>query len=83
MFNFPGTSSHQMLHVWMYNLKTDKSTQLLSTLALTIFQDIAASQVLTDFRKTKNMSLKCQKFGAKNILISGLVYTSRINTGNF
>ena len=26
----------------------------------------------------KNMSLKCQKFGVKNIFISGLVYTTRI-----
>ena len=27
------------------------------------------------------MSLKCKKFGAKNIFISELVYTTRINTG--
>ena len=29
----------------------------------------------------KNMSLKCKKFGVKNIFISGLVYTNRINIG--
>ena len=42
---------------------------------------MAASLVLLELCKTKNMSLKSKNFGVKNTIILGLVYTTRINIG--
>ena len=61
----------------MYTLRTDKLTQLLSTLKFNdIPRDSSQSSIDGLLQNMKNMSLK---FGMKNNFISGIVYTTRIN----
>ena len=42
---------------------------------------MAASSIVGALQNIKNMSLKSKKFGVKNTIILGLVYTTRINIG--
>ena len=46
-----------------------------------ILRDSSQSSINGRLQNLKNMSLKCKKFGVKNIFIQGLVYTTRINIG--
>ena len=46
-----------------------------------ILRDSSQSSIDGLLQNIKNMALKCTKFGVKNIFISGLVYTTRINIG--
>ena len=81
-------STFLMLHltkyftVQMYPLQTNKLTQPLSTLEVTIIlRDGSQSSIVGALQNIRNMSLKSKKFGAKNTIILGLVYTTRINIG--
>ena len=78
MFNFHGASSHQMLQY------LDLASRQINTVVL----HIGINDILTDssylnidgpLQNIKNMSLKCKIFCVKNIFISELVYTTRIN----
>ena len=75
MFNFAGASSHQMLHYLDVHLE-DRQTENND-----ILRDSNQSSIDGLLQYVKNMSLKCKKLGVKNICISGLVYTTRINIG--
>ena len=83
MFSFPGALSHQMLH-YLDVLLEDRQINNKVVIHVGI-NDIlrVSSQSNIDglLQNIKNMPLKSTKFGVKNIFISGLVYTTRINIG--
>ena len=76
MFNFPGASSHQLLHYLDIRLK-DKSID-------TVIIHIGINDLLTNGSRSgmdnliyniKKITEKCLMFGIKSVFISGLVYT--------
>ena len=83
MFNFPGVSSHQMLHYLDVHLEDRQINTVVIHVGINnILGDSSQSSIDGLLQNIKNMSLECKKFGEKNIFISGLVYTTRINIGN-
>ena len=82
IFNFPGASSHQILHYLDVHLEERQiNTVVIDAGINDILRDSSQSSIDRLLQNIKNMSLKCKKFGVKNIFISGLVYTTRINIG--
>ena len=73
MFNFPGASYYQLLHYLDVHIEDRQINTVVIRDGITIF--------LENFVKHKKMSLKCKRFGMRNIFIWGLVYTTRINIG--
>ena len=80
MFNFPGASSHQLLHYVDAHLK-DKSID-------TVIIHIGINYLLTNSSRSgmdnlidsiKKVTEKCLMFGVKSVFTSGLVYTTRVN----
>ena len=76
MFNFPGASFQQMLHY----LDRQINTVVIYVGINDILRDRSQSSIDGLLQNIQNMSLKCKKIGVKNIFISGLVHTIRINT---
>ena len=79
MFNFPGASSHHLLHYLDVHLK-DKSTD-------TVIIHIGINDLLTNSSRSgmdnliynmKKVTKKCLMFDVKSVFISGLVYTTRV-----
>ena len=81
MFNFPGTSSYQLLHYLDVHLN-DTSIDA-------VIIDIRINDLLTDRSRPKSgmnnltsnikkITEKCLMFGVKNVFVSGLVYTTRV-----
>ena len=84
MFSFPGASSHQMLHYLDVHLEDRQINKVVIHVGINdILRDRSQSSIDGLLQNIKNvkMSLKCTKFRVKNIFISGLVYTTRINIG--
>ena len=82
MFSFPGASSHQMLHYLDVHLEERQINTVVIHVGINdILRDSSQSSIDGLLQNIKNMALKCTKFGVKNIFISGLVYTTRINIG--
>ena len=82
MFSFLGASSHQMLHYLDVHLEGRQINTVVIHVGINdILRDSSQSSIDRLLQNIKNMSLKCTKFGVKNIFISGLVYTTRINIG--
>ena len=82
MFNFLGASSHQMLHYLDVHLEDRQINAVVIHVRINdILRDSSQSSIDGLLQNIKNLSLKCKKFGVKNIFISGLVYTTRINIG--
>ena len=80
MFNFPGASSHQLLHYVDAHLK-DKSID-------TVIIHIGINYLLTNSSRSgmdnlidsiKKVTEKCLMFGVKSVFTSGLVCTTRVN----
>ena len=79
MFSFPGASSHQMLRYLDVHLEDRQiNTVVIHVGVNDILRDSSQSSIDGLLQNIKNMSLKCTKFGVKNIFILGLVST-RIN----
>ena len=79
MFNFPGASSHHLLHYLDVHLK-DKSID-------TVIIHIGINDLLTNSSRSgmdnliynmKKVTKKCLMFDVKSVFISGLVYTTRV-----
>ena len=80
MFNFPGASSHHLLHYVDAHLK-DKSID-------TVIIHIGINYLLTNSSRSgmdnlidsiKKVTEKCLMFGVKSVFTSGLVCTTRVN----
>ena len=80
MFNFPGASSHQLLHYVDAHLK-DKSIE-------TVIIHIGINYLLTNSNRSdmdnliyniKKVTEKCLMFGVQSVFTSGLVYTIGVN----
>ena len=79
MLNFPGPSSHQMLHYLDVHLKCRQINADAIHVGITdILRDNSQSNIDGGLQNIKNMSLKCKKIGIKSIFISGSVYATRI-----
>ena len=84
MFSFPGALSHQVLQYLDVHLEERQINTVVIHVGINdILRDSRQSRIDGLFQNIKNTSLKCTKFGVKNIFISGLVYTTRINIGIF
>ena len=82
MFNFPGASSHQMLHYLDEHLEDRQiNTVVIHVGVNDILRDSRQSSIDELLQNIKSMSIKCKKFSVKNIFIWELVYTTRINIG--
>ena len=79
MFNFPGWSSHQMLHYLVEHLEDRQITKVV--IHVEINDILRGNQSSTDglLQYIKYKSLTCKGFDVKNIYILGLAYTTRIN----
>ena len=84
MFNFPSASSYQLLHYLDVHLK-DKSIDI-------AISHIGINKLLTNSSRSgmnnlvsniKKITKKCLMFGVKNVLISRLVYTTRVDVSLF
>ena len=80
MFDFPGLSSHQLLHYLDVYLN-DKSIDA-------VFIHIAINDLLTNSSRSGINSIisnirksteKCLVFGVKNVFVLGLVHTTRVD----
>ena len=77
MFSFPGASSHQLLHYLDVHLR-DQSIDI-------VIIDIGINDLLTNSNRwtilnnIKKITEKCLMSGVKNVFISGLVYTTRVD----
>ena len=82
MFSFPGASSHQLLHSLDVHFEDRQINTVVIYVGINdILRDSSQSSIDGLLQNMKNMSLECTKLGVKNIFISGLVYTTRINIG--
>lgn len=79
MFNFPGWSSHQMLHYLVEHLEDRQITKVV--IHVEINDILRGNQSSTDglLQYIKYKSLTCKGFDVKNIYILRLAYTTRIN----
>ena len=80
MFSFPGASSHQLFHYMDVHLR-DQSID-------TVIIHIGINNLLTNSSRSsmdnliytiKKITEKCLMFGVKNVFISRLVYTTRVD----
>ena len=68
MFNFPSASSHQMLHYLDVHLEDRQINTVVIHIGINdILRDSSQSSIDVLLQNIKNMSLKCKKFGVKNI----------------
>ena len=80
MFNFPGASSHQLLHyldVYLKNKSID--TVIIHTRINDLLTNSCRSGMDNLIYNIKNITEKCLVFGAMSVFISGLVYTTRVD----
>ena len=81
MFNFPGVSSHQLLHYLDVHLK-DKSIDIviihigINYYLLTCVCRSGMDNLISNIKK---ITEKCLMLGIKNVFISGLIYTTRVD----
>ena len=82
VFNFPGASSHQLLHYLDVHLN-DKSIDvgiievIINDLLTKNSRSRSGMNNLTS--NIKKITGKCLMFGVKNVFVSGLVCTSRVD----
>ena len=80
MFNFPSASSDQIFQYIDVHLEDRHINAIVIRVGIKdILRDRSQSSIDVLLQNIKNMSLKCKKFGVKNIFISELIYTTRIN----
>ena len=78
--SFPGTTSKQLLQYLNVNLKMyTPETVLIHAGINDVLSDKSQSSTKNLVSNIKYMVDKCRKFGVKNILISGLVFTTRVS----
>ena len=77
--SFPGTTSKQLLQYLDVNLKMyTPDTVLIHAGINDVLNNKSQSNTENLLSNIKYMVDKCRKFGMKNILISGLVFTTRV-----
>ena len=78
--SFPGTTSKQLLQYLDVNLKMyTPDTVLIHAGINDVLNNKSQSNTENLLSNIKYMVDKCRKFGVKNILISGLVFTTRVS----
>ena len=78
--SFPGTTSKQLLQYLDVNLKMySPDTVLIDAGINNVLNNNSQSNTKNVLSNIKYMADKCRKFGVKNILISGLVFTTRVS----
>ena len=78
--SFPGTTSKQLFQYLHVNLKMyTPETVLIHAGINDVLKDKSQSNTENLVSNIKYMVDKCRKFGVKNILISGLVFTTRVS----
>ena len=78
--SFPGTTLKQLLQYLDVNWKTyTPETVLIHARINDVSNNKSKSNTENILSNIKYMVDKCRKFGVKNILISGLVVTSRVS----
>ena len=77
--SFPGTTSKQLLQYLDVNLKMYTPDTVLIHAGINVLNNKSQSNTENLLSNIKYMVDKCRKFGVKNILISGLVFTTRVS----
>ena len=77
---FSGAKSHQLLHYTDVNLDGRKppDSVIIHIGVNDVMYDNSQSNIENLVRNIKKMTEKCRNAGAKNVFISGLVYTTRV-----
>ena len=77
--SFPGTTSKQLLQYLDVNLKMCTPEKVLISAGINdVLNDKSKSSTENLVSNIKYLVDKCRKFGVKNILIFGLVFTTRV-----
>ena len=80
MFSFPGAQSYQILHYLDVHLEDKSIENIVMHIGVNdLLRDSSESKIKNLLQSLKSMVKKCESFGVRNIYISGLVFTSRIN----
>ena len=77
--SFPGTTSKQLLQYLDVNLKMYTPDKVLIHAGMNVLNNKSKSNTENLLSNIKYMAEKCRKFGVKNILISGLLFTTRVS----
>ena len=77
--SFPGTTSKQLLQYLDVNLKMYTPDTVLIHAGINVLKNKSQSNSENLLSNIKYMVNKCRKFGVKSILISGLVFSTRVS----
>ena len=77
---FPGATSNQLLHYLDVNLQHKNTAWVILHVGVNdVFQDRAETNINSFFNNVWEMAQEYCNYNVKNVFISGLVYTKRIN----
>ena len=77
---FPGATSNQLLHYLDVNLQDNNTESVILHVGVNdVLQDSTETNINNFFNNVQEMVKKCRSYNVKNVFISGIVYTERIN----
>ena len=77
---FPGVTSNQLLHYLDVNLQDNYMESVLLYVGVNdVLQDSTETYINNFFNNVQEMGNKCRSYNIKNVFISGIVYTERVN----
>ena len=77
---FPGATSNQLLHYLDVNLHDNNTESVILHVGVNdVLQDCTETNINSFINNFQEMAKKCRSYNVKNVFISGIVYTERVN----
>ena len=77
---FPGATSNQLLHYLDVNLQDNNTESVILHVGVNdVLQDCTETNINSFINNFQEMAKKCRSYNVKNVFISGIVYTERVN----
>ena len=77
---FPGATSNQLLHYLDVNLHDNNTESVILHVGVNdVLQDCTETNINSFINNVQEMAKKCRSYNVKNVFISGIVYTERVN----
>ena len=77
---FPGATSNQLLHYLDVNLQDNNTESVTLHVGVNdVLQDCTETNINSFINNFQEMAKKCRSYNVKNVFISGIVYTERVN----